>query len=430
MHSTMTEHAPTHALVEHLFRERAGQLVSWLTRVFGPAHIALAEEVVQDALIKALQQWPFTGIPDNPSGWLFRVARNAALDALRRQAVFRDRATQIVLALNDTHAQYRDGWDMVDVMRDDELRMLFLCCHPALSADARVALSLKTVGGCHVTEIARAFLASEATIAQRLVRAKRQLRDIAAPFDLPVGRDLLERVDSVLETIYLMFSEGYSSHTGAHLVREELCVEALRLGRLVAGSEAVGTPTAHALVALMAFQSARLRARVDDNGELVLLEDQDPALWDRSLVAAGFRAFERSAAGPHMTAYHIQAAIAAVHASAVNPEATSWPRILALYDQLLALHPSPVIALNRAVAVAKVEGARAALASITSLEETGLLRDYYLLHSVKGRLLRDLGDHADAAAAFRRALACRCSEPEHRFLERQLANVNVGLAPE
>jgi RNA polymerase sigma-70 factor (ECF subfamily) len=407
----------THQLVDHLFRSRAGQMVAWLTRVFGPAHLDLAEEVVQDALLKALSQWPFNGVPDNPGGWLFRVARNGALDVLRRNAAFRDREAAIALELTRLP---ETSDPLHSSIEDDELRMVFMCCHPDLPADARVALSLKTVGGFSVEEIGRAFLTTPPTIAQRLVRAKRLIREQRIGLDLPHESDLATRLDSVLEVIYLLFNEGYNAHAGDELIRQDLCGEAIRLGRLVAGHPAVAAPAAHALVALMAFQAARLGARLDDGGEMVLLEDQDRSLWDRRLIALGFTHLEQSAAGPRITAYHLQAAIAAIHATATTPGGTRWTEVLGLYDDLMRMNPSPVIALNRAVALARVKGPAEALAAVAAIEDDPSLANYYLLPSVKGRLLSELGDRAGAAACYRAALARPCTEPERRFLLRQL----------
>lgn len=404
-----------HTLVDHLFRNRAGQMVAWLTRIFGPAHLDLVEEVVQDALLKALQQWPFSGIPDNPSGWLFRVARNGALDILRRHTAFAARAHEIAAALQQTpDAAPVSPW----AVEDDELRLVFMCCHPSLPEDSRVALSLKTAGGFSVAEIARAFLTAEATIAQRLVRAKRVLRDQSIGLDLPRGSDLAARVTSVLEVIYLLFNEGYNAHAGQDLIRNDLCGEALRLGRLVAQSPHVvgsSAPTAHALAALMAFQSARLPARIDANGEMVLLEDQDRSLWDHQLVAVGFAHLERSIDGDIVTAYHIQAAIAAEHAKD-RADSVRWPEVLSLYDDLVALNPSSVIRLNRAVAVSRVHGVDAGLEIIESLKHEPGLTQYYLLPSVQGRLLAERGDLPGAAACYRAALTLPCTEPERRFL--------------
>ncbi len=402
-------------MVEHLFRKRAGQMVAHLTRLFGPAHVDLAEEVVQDALVKALQQWPFHGVPANPGGWLLSVARNAALDALRRHGAFRQREDAIAAELERTRqAMPPDDASVDRLFEDDELQMVALCCDPALSREASVALALKTVGGFSVAEIARAFLAEPSTIAQRLVRAKRHLRQFS------IQQSTIQ-IDRVLEVLYLMFNEGYTAPGGESLVREDVCAEALRLARLVAEHPATASPQADALAALLAFQAARLPARVNDAGDVVVLADQDRGRWDRGLLALGFTHFERSARGDEMTPYHLQAAIAAVHArGAVTGEETAWSEILTLYDRLLACAPSPVVALNRAVAVARVEGPRAGLAALAAIDRREELDGYYLLPAVEGQLLSELGEHMRAADAFRDALACPCSEPERRFLRRKL----------
>jgi RNA polymerase sigma-70 factor (ECF subfamily) len=415
----MTDVSP---LVDHLFRTRSGQLVARLTRAFGPAHLALAEEVVQEALIKALQVWPFEGVPRNPGGWLLHVARNAALDVLRREKTFRDKADAIAAELASWPAAASPGADSAfeQELRDDELRMIFLCCQPSLSRDASVALSLKTVGGFSVAEIARAFLQDEAAIAQRLVRAKRQLRDERAAFAVPAGPDLVARLDSVLEVLYLMFGAGYNAHAGEDLVRRELCAEALRLGRLLAGHPATGVPKTHALMALLSFQAARLPARVDAGGDLVLLAEQDRSRWDAALTAAGFRHLARSAEGDEVSEYHLQAAIASVHARAATAASTDWPDILGLYDQLIRMHPSPIVALNRAVAVARVHGPSAGLAALEAASAAPELAGYYLLPAVRAQLWMEAGDRARAAAEFREALSRPCTAPERRFLSRKL----------
>lgn len=409
--------AQAHALVDHLFRDRAVRMVGWLTRVFGPAHLELAEEVVQDALLKALQQWPYSGIPENPGGWLFQVARNSALDVVRRNTAFRARATELSAELQRAGTS-RDPFE--GDPQDDELRMVFMCCHPALPRDAQVALSLKTVAAFSVPEIARAFLCSEATIAQRLVRAKRLLREKCISLDLPQGEDLSARLDAVLEVIYLLFTEGYNAHAGGDLIRPDLCREAIRLGRLMAASPLAGKPSTHALVSLMAFQAARLAARIDEAGEMVLLEDQDRALWDRRLLALGFTHLEKSAEGRRMSVYHVQAAIAAVHARAESVATTASSEILSLYDDLFSLNPSPIVALNRAVALSQVAGPAAALKAIAPFESDPALAGYYLLPAMKAKWLAQLGNHAAAARSYEDALQRRCSEPEQRFLQRRL----------
>jgi RNA polymerase sigma-70 factor (ECF subfamily) len=423
----VTEHETAQAIdagdtclmVDHLFRSRAGQMVACLTRLLGPEHLDLAEEVTQEALLKALQHWPYSGIPQNPVGWLFRVARNAALDAVRHRTLAGEKSTELA-AEHFRNANTSAADDELDEqLRDDELRMVLMCCHPTFPQDARVALSLKTVGGFSVREIARAFLADEATIAQRLVRAKRQIREMRLRFELPAGEELVTRMDSALEVVYLMFNEGYAAQSGEDLVRQDLCGEALRLGRLLATSS-VGTPQTHALVALMAFQAARLPARVDAFGELVLLEDQDRSQWDRKLIALGFDHFTQCAEGTDLTSYHVQAAIAATHARAQDGRATDWTLILELYDQLVELSPSPIVELNRAVVVAKVHGPEAALAALRPLDGNRSLRNYYLLPAVQGQLLLEIGDKQSASECFCQALDRPCSEPERRFLQRKL----------
>ena len=409
-------------MVDHLFRSRAGQMVAYLTRMLGPEHLDLAEEVTQEALLKALQHWPYTGIPDNPAGWLFRVARNSALDAIRHRTLAGEKSAELA-AEHLRHPASPDDAELEQQLRDDELRMVLMCCHPALPQDARVALSLKTVGGFSVREIARAFLSDDATIAQRLVRAKRQIRESGIRFELPASEDLAARLDSTLEVIYLMFNEGYAAQSGEGLVRQDLCGEALRLGRLLVTSS-VSTPRAHALVALMAFQAARLPARVDAAGELVLLEDQDRSQWDRGLIALGFHHFELCAEGTEVTSYHVQAAIAAIHAGAAQGRTTDWKQILELYDQLLELSPSPVVELNRAVVVAKVNGPEAALAILRQLEDNRALRNYYLLPAIQGQLLLEAGHKPGASEYLRRALERPCSDPERRFLQRKLAEAS------
>ena len=397
-----------------------------LARVLGPAQIDFAEEAVQEAMLRALQVWPHQGMPENAAAWLFRVAQNAAIDAIRHRRMLGDKTDAIVRELTRSAVFVDCDPDLEEQLRDDELRMIFMCCHPGISRDASVALSLKTVGGFSVREIARAFLSDEATIAQRLVRAKRQIRDERLTLEMPRGPELSERLDSVLEVLYFLFNEGYAAHEGEELIRQDLCMEGLRLGRLAAASS-IAEPRVHALVALMAFEAARLPARVDEAGDLILLDDQDRGRWDGQLIALGFHHFDRSMAGDEVTTYHAQAAIAATHARAAEAQSTDWPLILRLYDQLLAIHPSPVVALNRAVAVAKVRGAGEALESIAPLENDPKLRDYYLRLAVRGHLLMELGRRPEAAECFRLALGCACSEPERRFLRRRLAECQGTL---
>lgn len=422
----MTSGVVPGSLLEHLFRHQAGRMVAHLTRLLGPSHIDLAEETVQEAMLRALQMWPYQGVPENAAGWLFRVAHNAAIDAVRRDQMLGDKTDAIVAELSQFASMQPDDPDLEEQLRDDELRMIFMCCHPDISQEAAVALSLKTVGGFSVREIARAFLADDAAIAQRLVRAKSQIRERRLTLEMPRGAELKRRLAAALDVLYFMFNEGYTAHEGEDLIRQDLCFEALRLVQMVAASS-IALPMVHALVALMAFQAARLGARVDAAGDLVPFEFQDHALWDQRLIALGFHHFELSMCGEEISEYHPQAAIAATYARAADAQSVDWPMLLELYDQFLSIHPSPVVVLNRAVVVAKVHGAPDALEAIAPLENNSKLRNYYLLPAVRGHLLLELGRADEAAASFRGALGCPCSEPERRFLRRKLEQCQISL---
>jgi len=404
-------------LLDHLFRQMAGKMTAHVTRLLGSARLDVAEEIAQETMLRALQTWPYQGVPDNPPGWLFRTARNLALDLLRHEQMT-DRKHQQAGGDAATQPLNEDA-DVEAELRDDELRMIFMCCHPHIPRDASVALSLKSVGGFSVREIARAFLTEEATIAQRLVRAKRHIRERELTLDLPRAEELKARLDTVLEALYFVFNEGYAAHEGEDLIRRDLCFEALRLARLIASSS-LAVPRVHALAAMMALQAARLPARVDALGELVLLEDQDPTLWDQQLIALGFHHFDLSMEGNEVSEYHVQAAIAATHIRSRMQGSVDWPAILRLYDQLLEMSGSPVVALNRAVALAKVHGPAEALKATDRLAANPALRAYYLLRAVRGHLLLDLGRREEAAECFRGALELRCSEPERRLLRAKL----------
>jgi len=404
------------ALVDHLFRHGAGRMVATLARALGPARLDLAEEVVQDAMIRALQTWPHQGVPANPRGWLFRVARNRALDHLRREGRFSGTLAPALAGDGDA-----SGGREMDGAGDDELAMIFMCCHPALPRAGRVALTLKSVGAFSVEEIAAALLARPDAVAQRLVRVKRQIRDEAIPLELPPEREMAARLPAVLEVLYLLFNEGYGAHAGENLVRAELCGEAIRLARLLAGSPRTALPATHALLALFLLQASRLPARQDEAGDLLLLAEQDRTRWDRRLVAEGMRHLARSAAGREVTPYHVEAAIAATHAAAPDAERTDWPAVLRLYDDLLAMKPSPVVALNRAVALAMAEGPEAGIAALGALSGEAALARYHLLPAALAALHHRAGRPAEAARHYRDALALPCSEPERRFLTRQLA---------
>ena len=406
-------------LVDHLFRHRAGQVVSTLTGIFGPQHLQLAEDVVQDTLLKALQQWSHRGVPENPGAWITQVAKNQALDGLRRDASLRQRFERLAQALDRMDEEAGREAAIDSELYDDQLRMIFTCCHPAISPDARVALTLKTVGGFGVPEIARAFLVSETTIAQRLVRAKRTLRRQHIPFEVPSATELGERLDSVLVVLYGLFTEGYGAHQGDDLIRHELCAEAIRLTSLLSEHPVGDQPRVHALLALMLLQAARLPARTDEQGDLLLLEDQDRTRWDQHMIVAGLGQLARSAQGDEVTSYHLEAGIAAAHAVAPSSAETDWRRILAHYDGLLAMTASPVVALNRAVALAMVHGPRAGLEELGGVQALPGMASYYLLHATSATFHRQIGNAKRAAADYDRALALTANEAERRFLERK-----------
>lgn len=418
--------APVPRLVEHLFRHEAGQIIATLTRLLGPGRLDLAEDVAQETLIKALRQWSQSGVPENPGAWLMTVAKNYALDILRRESRARQKAPLLAREWEAQHMAEMPTPEMLDsALHDDMLRMIFTCCHPALSREAQVALTLKTLGGFGVGEIARAFLAPEPTIAQRLVRAKRTLRLAAVSFAVPDTAEMPARLGAVLDVLYLLFNEGYSAHAGEDLVRHDLCAEAVRLAALVAAHPAGDRPEVHALLALMHLQAARLPARTDAGGDLLLLDAQDRALWDRAGIARGLATLARASAGDRVTPYHLQAGIAACHAVAPTWDATDWRRILALYDDLLALAPSPVVALNRAVAVRMVHGPFAGLASLDGVRTQPGMETYPLYHATLAAFRRDAGDNAGAIASYNDALRFVGTEPERRFLLHRVASLDT-----
>ncbi|MFN3241863.1 MAG: RNA polymerase sigma factor [Planctomycetota bacterium] len=418
-------------LVDDLFRHRYARMVSSLCGVLGPARLDLVEDVVQEAMMRALRVWPAEGVPDKPEAWLFRVARNLALDSLRRQKIA-DRVgdeLQRWAAAEQAHGT-ADLDPEPGEIDDDTLRMLFLCAHPAVPVDARVPLILKSVCGLGVPAIARALLKKDATIAQRLVRAKAKLQASDAAFVMPAADELPERTQVVLQVLYLMFNEGYRAHAGEQLTRSDLVDEAVRLCALLLERPDTECPQAHALLALMLMLGARMPARTDPRGDLVTLAQQDRSRWNRHWLSCGFHHFRLSIGGERLTPWHCEAAIASTHAIAATYADTDWQRILAEYDRLLTIAPSPVVRLNRAVAVGKVHGAQAGLQELAGLEHDKALDDYFLLGAVTAQLHWERGDHARAAAALERALEQPCSEPERRLLERRLEACRNGDAPE
>lgn len=402
--------------IEAVWRLESPRLVARLTRLTGD--VGLAEDLAQDALVAALERWPDSGAPDNPGAWLMTAARHRAIDALRRRALLERKHEELALGLEARQEEAESDLDAAldDPVGDDLLRLIFMTCHPVLAPEARVALTLRLLGGLTTGEIARAFLVPEPTVAQRIVRAKRTLREARVPFETPRGAALAERLGSVLEVIYLVFNEGYAATAGESWTRPDLCGEALRLGRIVA-ELAPGEPEVHGLVALMEIQASRLRARVGPSGAPVLLLDQDRGRWDALLIRRGLAALERAeSAGGALGPYALQAAIAACHARARTAAETDWTRITALYDALAQVAPSPVVELNRAVAYAMAFGPAAGLEIADPLVSEPALSGYHLLPSVRGDLLAKLGRSAEARAEFARAAALARNAPERALL--------------
>ncbi len=406
----------THRAIEAVWRIESARIIASLARIV--RDVGLAEELAQDALVAALQQWPESGIPDNPGAWLMATAKHRAIDHFRRnkrleskhEELGRELQAQQELAVPDYNAALDDN------VGDDLLRLVFISCHPVLSTEARVALTLRLLGGLTTDEIARAFLVPEPTVAQRIVRAKRTLSDAGVPFEVPRGAELSARVSSVLEVIYLIFNEGYSATAGDDWMRPALCEDALRLGRILA-ELAPKEKEVHGLVALMEIQSSRSRARVSPSGEPILLLDQDRALWDQLLISRGLAALDRAEKlGGSLGPYGLQAAIAACHARARTPEETDWARIVALYDALAQLTSSPVVELNRAVAVSMAFGPAAGLELVDALAAEPLLGSYHLLPSVRGDLLKKLGRFDEARSEFARAASLTRNSRERELL--------------
>jgi RNA polymerase sigma-70 factor, ECF subfamily len=406
--------------LETLYREERPRALATLIRLL--RDFDLAEDVLQEAFAAAVEQWPREGMPGNPCAWLVSTARHKAIDRLRRAKTFAAKQAEIAY-LSEGAAAPPDPLD--ETFPDDRLRLIFTCCHPALAVEAQVALTLKTLCGLSVEEIARAFLVAPPTMAQRLVRAKGKIRDAGIPYEVPGSERLAERLEGVLRVVYLVFNEGYAATSGDALVRRELCAEGIRLGRLLL----VLLPRASevtALLALMLLQDSRRSARVDAQGELVTLEEQDRSLWDRGQIAQGEALAEEAVRRGGAGFYALQAAIAALHAHAARAEETDWPQIAALYALLLRLHPSPVVALNHAAAVAMGERLDRGLRLIEQIEASGELAGYHLLPAAKADILRRLGRRAEAAAAYERALALVTHDAERRYLERRLQEVQSG----
>ena len=404
--------------IETLYRSESGRVLATLVRLLGD--LDLAEEAMHEAFAAALEFWPQTGIPDKPRPWLISTARFKAIDVIRRRARFdgaqRDLVAHMESRANDALSGNGETGD--EKIEDDYLRLIFTCCHPALPPEGQVALTLREICGLTTEEIARAFLVTPAALAQRIVRAKAKIRETPIPYEVPTPQELPERLDAVLQVVYLVFNEGYSAAAGAEVTRAEITGEAIRLGRLLAGLQP--EPEVNGLLALMLLQESRRAARTSPAGELILLEHQDRALWNREQIAEGVGLVEKALSSRRFGPYTLQAAIAAVHAEAESTAATDWRQIVALYNQLVRIQSSPVVYLNRAVAIAMCDGPEAGLKHIDAVLEHGELANYYLAHSARAELYRRLGRTAEARASYERALALTQLEPERQFLQERI----------
>lgn len=410
-------------LADSFFRHESGKVVSLLVKTLGVEHIQLAEDVVQEALTRALKTWPYYGVPENPAAWITQTAKNLALDAVRRDQVFRRKQVDMFGSVHRWSGKVGDE-DFADFGREVEdavLRLMFVCCHPVVPENSQPVLALKTICGFGVPEISHALFLSDAAVQKRLTRAKEKLNEGEVSADLPVGENLDERLSGVLKTIYLLFNEGYKANTGDKLVREDLCAEAIRLGSLLSSMPVGNKPRVHALLALMLFNSSRLSARMDAEGHVLLLNDQDRSLWDGDMIRRGMIHLGQSAQGDELDTLHLQATIAALHCMAPDFASTDWPQILSLYDHMLALDPSPVIALNRAVAVGQVDGPAAGIAAINQIPNLKPLESYAPLYAVLAEFEEQRGDLNGARKNLEVAISLTESVREIEFLNSKLA---------
>jgi len=409
--------SPGH-VADDLFRREGARLVASLAANLGPHRLQLAEDAVQEALVRALQTWPYRGIPENPAAWLTQAAKNIALDALRREQTWQRKEAQISTELERWLTRYEPADEQH--LADDTLRMLFICFHPQLSLEAQLALALRTVCGLSSAEIGAAFLTSEAAIAKRLVRARQLIRDLSLPFAVPAPSELPARLDGVLSALYLLFNEGYKASSGQCLVRESLCHEAIRLVTLLADHPLTQSPRTHALLALMLLNAARLATRTDDSGNLLRLHEQNRSAWDHAMIQRGMRHLGQSAQGESISEYHLEAGIAACHSTAPDDASTNWPRILTLYDQLITLTSSAIVAMNRAVAVARVHGPQAGIAALDAITDLSKLETYHLFHVIRATFAAAVGNRSAACHHFHQAESLATLPAERDFIAQRI----------
>lgn len=410
--------------VDHLFRHHSGQMVSVLSRLFGLEKLDLIEDAIQEAMIKALKLWAFQGIPQNPRAWLIEVAKNKIFDQLRRSKKFEATNEEF-----ENAAEYLQNLEKNDSVRfanevsEDVLRMMFACCHPSISPDSQVALTLKTVSGFSVGEIASAYLSKEESIAKMLTRAKQKLRQNKIRLEMPSPSKLNLRLETVLKVLYLMFNEGYNSAKGEKLIRNDLCFEAIRLGKILAQHPVTNLPKVHALIALFYFQGARLNTRFDENGDILLLAEQNRNLWNKQMIAEGLKHFRLSAKGEELSDYHLEAEIASIHAIAKDFSSTDWRRILSCYEILSERSNSPIIKLNKTIALAKIEGAEKGLRELEKLRENSELQEYLLFHITLGDLQNETGNHSEAIISYRKSEKLATNETVKRFVRKKIEEI-------
>jgi RNA polymerase sigma factor (sigma-70 family) len=418
-------------LVDHLFRHDTGKMVAVLTRIFGAENVDLAEDVVQDALTEAMHHWTYKGVPDNPSAWLFRVAKNKALTLLNREKYKRQYASDVAHYLQSewtAEPALQHLFSEQEIL-DDQLRMIFTCCHPAISADSQVALALKTLCGFSIAEIAKAFLTSEENINKRLVRARQKIREDKIPFEVPQGRALEQRMGAVLETIYLLFNEGYSASGGNDLIRYELCEEAIRVAEIIEAHPAIQNKSyLYALLALMQLNASRFKSRQDSEGHLLTMAEQDRSLWGDSLIQKGLSNLAKATSHNNISVYHILATISAVHCSAPYFESTNWQAILSLYDDLIQLDSSPVVLLNRTIALSKVNGAEKALQALEHIKNDPALKSYHLLYSTQAEFYIQVDQFSNAANSLEKAIELSSVAAEKDLLKKKLDLCRVKMS--